>query len=134
MNEDWNRIYDSPQTVKRFLKEYQSIKNNICDNYDSVYSYEIDNRYNRYNTPQYYIENSFNLFVYDFGKVIEDIRPKLTKKEWRDLCLWVYGFNEQEIADYYNTQREGIHCRIMSVSKKIIKRWKMKNGTKKLVS
>ena len=55
MNEDWNRIYDSPQTVKRFLKEYQSIKNNICDNYDSVYSYEIDNRYNRYNTPQYYI-------------------------------------------------------------------------------
>jgi len=131
MDKDWNKIYESPQRVKRFLKEYQSIKSQVCSIYECVYYKENISYYK--NTPSYF-ENEFNLFIYDFENIIEEVRPNLTKKEWRDLCMWVYGFNEQEIADYYNTQREGVHGRIISVSKKIIKRWKMKNGTKMFIS
>ena len=135
MNKDWNRIYESPKYMKRFLKDYKTIYErsygtvgNTEDN--NANYYYSDGQPNNCNNDN----NDFDLFIFDFESILLEVRSDLTKKEWRDLCLWICGYTELDIASYYNTQREGIHNRLISVSKKIIKRWNEKNGTEKFVS
>lgn len=110
---DWERIFESPKYLKRFLQGYRKIYETAKSERGALgFSSILKNSY--YNSDN----ENFYLFLLDFEKLLTT--SELTKKQKMYIDLFICGYTEQEVADYYGKERSGVSRTIISSCKKII--------------
>ena len=139
MENKWERIFDSPKYLKRFLKEYIQLRSNMDGGHELNQNFSVgwglgESHYNHmlFSTLES-IDSDFNLFLYDFETLLKCPELKITKYERKYLNAWMDGYTEQAIGDYFNVKRESVNGRLISVCNKLIKIWGDNNATKKFV-
>ena len=134
MEYKWEKIFDSPEFLKKFLKKFSQICEGVDGGYETTQTHEImigfgDTNYNHLLfSNNNSIDSDFNLFIYDIEEIINISKPKFRKDELKYFNAWILGLTEQEIGDCFDIQRETVNLRLVSACNQIIKEWGIKNG------
>ena len=134
MDYKWEKIFDSPKYLKKFLKKYSQICAGVDGGYETTQTHEIvigfgesDHNHLLFSNNNS-IDSGFNLFVYDLETLLDSVKPSFRPDELKYFNMWLLEMSEQEIGDFFCIQRETVHKRLMSVCNKIIKEWRIKSG------